>query len=171
MSAGEIAAAFRHDDPEITRSAIIGKVHRLNLHKKHPHPLRAGRPRAPRAPSPRVAVSPPRVRGNKQRIAVLPSFSKSEAPVTPIPPEKEAHVDHFALDGRSPEDRINVSNLNEDTCKWPLGDPLSANYTFCGEGTKRGRPYCEFHSKHAHKPLVKKPQTVNPPPRRYSARV
>lgn len=33
----------------------------------------------------------------------------------------------------------------ERTCQWPIGDPGSADFRFCGEEAVSGKPYCESH--------------------------
>ena len=54
------------------------------------------------------------------------------------------------------EDRLNLLQLNEHTCKWPIGDPLTPDFYFCGQHSDEGKPYCEFHSRRAYHQLEKK---------------
>lgn len=35
-------------------------------------------------------------------------------------------------------------------CSWPLGDPQSGDFRFCGEPVSSGRPYCEHHCEQAY---------------------
>ena len=46
--------------------------------------------------------------------------------------------------------------LNEHTCKWPIGDPLTPDFYFCGQHSDEGKPYCDFHSRRAYHQLEKK---------------
>ena len=56
-----------------------------------------------------------------------------------------------------PEDkRLNLLQLNEHTCKWPIGDPLSKDFYFCGQHSLETGPYCEFHSRRAYHQVDKK---------------
>jgi GcrA cell cycle regulator len=56
-----------------------------------------------------------------------------------------------------PEDqRLNLLQLNEHTCKWPIGDPLTPDFYFCGQHSDEGKPYCEFHSRRAYHQIDKK---------------
>ena len=56
-----------------------------------------------------------------------------------------------------PEDkRLSLLQLNEHTCKWPIGDPLTKDFYFCGQHSLETGPYCEFHSRRAYHQLDKK---------------
>lgn len=39
------------------------------------------------------------------------------------------------------------------TCQWPLGDPRSHDFAFCGARAETGRPYCREHLARAYKRL------------------
>ena len=52
--------------------------------------------------------------------------------------------------------RLNLLQLNEHTCKWPIGDPLSKDFYFCGQHSLETGPYCEFHSRRAYHQMDKK---------------
>ena len=55
-----------------------------------------------------------------------------------------------------PEQRLTLLQLNEHTCKWPIGDPLTTDFYFCGQHSDEGHPYCEFHSRRAYHQVEKK---------------
>jgi GcrA cell cycle regulator len=44
-----------------------------------------------------------------------------------------------------PSTRCTLMQLTSRTCRWPIGDPRSADFCFCGATSVRGRPYCDFH--------------------------
>ena len=51
--------------------------------------------------------------------------------------------------------RLNPSsleNLNEKTCRWPIGHPDEANFYFCGRNPMEERVYCKLHVLHAYQP-------------------
>jgi GcrA cell cycle regulator len=49
-------------------------------------------------------------------------------------------------------------SLNENTCKWPNGDPSDKeNFAFCGQRSKSLTPYCEYHSRIAYQPVERRP--------------
>jgi GcrA cell cycle regulator len=45
----------------------------------------------------------------------------------------------------APGTRCTLMKLTRRTCRWPIGDPKSGDFCFCGATSMRGRPYCEFH--------------------------
>jgi len=52
--------------------------------------------------------------------------------------------------------RLTLLQLTENTCKWPIGDPLGAGFHFCGAKTCEGSPYCSYHSKIAFQPVAER---------------
>ena len=54
------------------------------------------------------------------------------------------------------EQRLTLLQLSEETCKWPIGDPLTPDFYFCGQHSEEGKPYCEFHSRRAYHQIDKK---------------
>jgi len=54
------------------------------------------------------------------------------------------------------EQRLSLLQLNEHTCKWPIGDPLAPEFYFCGQHSEEGKPYCDFHSRRAYHQIDKK---------------
>lgn len=136
----------------VTRNAVIGKVHRLNL---------AGRVTAPRAQSARTARKAPRepsAPGSRSHTApsmptagatALKPFAAPQA--TPrtqqlLEPKPLRLVD-LPKDGR-----ITILHLSDKTCKWPIGDPTHDDFCFCGHGPRDGSPYCEYHARIAYQP-------------------
>ncbi len=133
----------------VTRNAVIGKVHRLGL---------AGRPKAPAlntasSRAPRVRTAPrhasggmvaarPRVIGNTA-LALAHDFQLSvEEPVS------ENVVVPMSV-------KVTIVDLNEAMCKWPLGDPTTTEFRYCG-APANGAPYCVYHAKLAYQPSQEK---------------
>jgi GcrA cell cycle regulator len=48
--------------------------------------------------------------------------------------------------------RRTLLELNQDTCRWPIGDPASPEFFFCGGKPLTGLPYCGYHSRVAYQP-------------------
>ena len=48
---------------------------------------------------------------------------------------------------------LTLVQLSERTCKWPLGDPLSPDFRFCGNHSQDGSPYCQHHARIAFQPV------------------
>ncbi|MDP3173704.1 MAG: GcrA family cell cycle regulator [Phenylobacterium sp.] len=119
----------------VTRNAVIGKVHRLGLSGRAT-PSKPARPafKPPRAQRPAAqAPSQPR------RIAE-PVTAQASAP-TPLPVRVIDEAPGSAT----------VLTLGAHMCKWPIGDPSSDNFTFCGRRQTDG-PYCGEHASVAYQP-------------------
>src|SRR6478609_9034615 len=50
--------------------------------------------------------------------------------------------------------RRTILELTEQTCRWPIGDPGSTEFFFCGGNTIAGLPYCAYHSRVAYQPAA-----------------
>jgi GcrA cell cycle regulator len=136
LSASQIAAELGG----ITRNAVIGKVHRLGLSGRAKSPSSAApRPRKARAHSHLLRVSRPSIRGNT---------ALAHAYEIEVEPEPEL-VDNVIPLGQ----RRTILELTEQTCRWPIGDPGSAEFFFCGGQTVGGLPYCSYHSRVAYQPV------------------
>lgn len=135
LSASQIAGELGG----ITRNAVIGKVHRLGLSGRAKSPSSS----APRARKPRshmLRVSRTAIRGN---TALALAYD--------IEPEPEPEL----VDSIIPmEQRRTLLQLNEETCRWPVGDPAGADFFFCGGPPATGLPYCPHHSRVAYQPAV-----------------
>ncbi len=141
LSASQIANELSNG---ITRNAVIGKVHRLGLsgRAKAPAPSvqrqrtseRAVRPSAPRA-------SAPIVRGN---------LAFALAPRTMEAPEARTEEEAVVL---PMSERVTIMELRESMCRWPLGDPASSEFRYCGAEAPIGAgPYCKYHARVAYQP-------------------
>src|SRR5690606_6783355 len=119
LTASQIASALGG----VSRNAVIGKVHRLGLPgRAKPAPAAQPRPRKPSRPHTHSAPAPsprPMIAGN--------TALKAE-PVAAAPPEPEPPPLEVVPIG----ERATILTLNEHTCKWPVGDPGSPDFFFCG---------------------------------------
>ncbi len=120
LSASQIARQLG----EVTRNAVIGKVHRLGL---------AGRATPARTERPRMQVARRAVRPRPPPVV--------QAPII----ERDPIVDEF---GR----KTTVLTINDRMCKWPIGDPSTSEFHFCGHPPKASSPYCDAHSVKAFQP-------------------
>ena len=50
--------------------------------------------------------------------------------------------------------KLNLLELTEKTCKWPIGDPATSEFWFCGHPSEQGKPYCETHISIAFQPMT-----------------
>lgn len=118
----------------VSKNAVVGKAHRLNLPAR-PSPIRRetetsplARPAAPpqrRAPTPRV---PQPMRRLEQPVAP-PAPVAPPVQVAPPPPVVRS-----------------FPRVSTRSCCWPLGEPGTSEFRFCGEGAIPGKPYCPTHA-------------------------
>jgi GcrA cell cycle regulator len=66
-----------------------------------------------------------------------------------ISPEALAKVNEVEKTAK----KIGLMELTEKTCKWPVGDPATPDFWFCGLPTQQGKPYCEAHVGVAFQPM------------------
>ncbi len=45
---------------------------------------------------------------------------------------------------------LQMASLTKNQCRWPIGDPDSENFHFCGETVFSGKPYCYEHCRQAY---------------------
>lgn len=120
----------------ISKNAVVGKAHRLNLPAR-PSPIRreAEGEAAPRpASAPRRPVAPP------------------AAPVREVAPlrrlEAAAPVAAVAAPAAPPQAVVvrPFPRASARTCCWPLGEPGTPEFRFCTGSATPGKPYCAEHA-------------------------
>ncbi|MBC7138163.1 MAG: GcrA cell cycle regulator [Defluviimonas sp.] len=111
-----------------------------------PAPAAAERPaeRPAAAPAAPVSVGPARRQIVPAGQPLPPQPSAGE-----ISPEALASVREVEKRAR----RLTLMELTERTCKWPIGDPATDDFWFCGLGSIPGKPYCEAHVGVAFQPM------------------
>jgi GcrA cell cycle regulator len=145
LSASQIATQLG----EVTRNAVIGKVHRLGL---------AGRATTSRTRSPRprtnIALFPPRPQAQYR------TFGNTALKAQPQPQERKvaAVIPMRALPELepAPEGLVTLVELKESMCHWPVGDPMEEGFHFCGRRKSFGIPYCEHHAAIAYNPAARR---------------
>ena len=65
--------------------------------------------------------------------------------------DKEALADMIELEKRAK--KLGLMELTERTCKWPIGDPATDKFWFCGHQAENGKPYCKTHVAIAFQPV------------------
>ncbi len=165
---GQSASQIAKELGGVTRNAVIGKVHRLGLSnragsggsaaakaapKEKPAAAAAAAKPAPKpAPKPKTVASVPAVKEEVEldengipisaaRRAIIPAGQ-------PLPPQPSANeISPEALAKVSEVEKtakkISLMELTEKTCKWPVGDPATDDFWFCGLAVQQGKPYCE----------------------------
>lgn len=116
-------------DGGFSRSAVLGKVHRLGLEPR------------------RSAYSQPKER--KPRAVPVFDFRRSRAEKAARQHGERIEPPPIVLLECRP---CGLLDLTADTCRYPIGDPGKADFHFCGAQPRSGKPYCAFHHKIAHAP-------------------
>ena len=143
LSASQIATQLGG----VSRNAVIGKVHRLKLSGRGR--ASAAQPRAKKAP----AASPAKSAASRPMRTVAASIGATALAV-------QFDAEPVARQALRPAENVVVPisrqlgllQLTERTCKWPNGDPLAEEFSFCGNEAGESGPYCTYHSRLAYQP-------------------
>ncbi|MEL6277467.1 MAG: GcrA family cell cycle regulator [Pseudomonadota bacterium] len=151
LTASQIAKALGG----VSRNAVIGKVHRLGLSNRtqmgktttveinEPATPPKPEPTAPRAVEPETPAPAPSARATAAEAEIAPEVvEQAPNPLAVLAAEVE----------RSAR-KLTLLELNERTCKWPIGDPSTDDFYFCGLPCAPDKPYCEAHVAVAYQPM------------------
>ena len=150
----------------LTRNAVIGKAHRLKLSSR-PSPIKAegelnGRVAAAVASGLPVVKSTARKRVMLRPLPVLP-----QAPITTtVNRISNREPSYRPLDTAKSVNRgegIAVTKAGERHCRWPVGDPRSPDFRFCGCAAYDSMPYCIDHARVAYQNIGKKHRAAEQP--------
>ena len=94
-------------------------------------------------PAKKVAASAPKKAAapKKQPRPAAPKATRST---------KASSSKTLAMHQRIIQHSLEMANLKPNQCRWPIGDPDSENFHFCGETVFVGKPYCYEHCKQAY---------------------
>ncbi len=140
LSASQIANELANG---ITRNAVIGKVHRLGLSGRVKSP-------APAATRVRAKTRPDEdTRGPSVPMSLGNLALAAETRPAPAPAPRSSSDDVVI----PMSERVTIMELRESMCRWPLGDPSSAEFRYCGGKMQVGLgPYCTYHARIAYQP-------------------
>tara|TARA_B100001057_G_scaffold427817_1_gene452783 strand:+ start:475 stop:975 length:501 start_codon:yes stop_codon:yes gene_type:complete len=60
-----------------------------------------------------------------------------------------------------PENPKQLEDLDENSCKWPIGHPDEKSFYFCGRSSLKDFSYCKLHLLYAYQPKGKKDENDN----------
>jgi GcrA cell cycle regulator len=171
---GQSASQIAKELGGVTRNAVIGKVHRLGLSNRvgsAPEPAAkpkaaepaqkaaearpaavkpaGGAARAEQKAAPEAAPAAPVTQSSRRQIIPAGQPLPPQPSAGEISPEALASVREVEKKAR----RISLMELTERTCKWPIGDPATEDFWFCGLSTQQGKPYCDAHVGVAFQPM------------------
>ena len=129
----------------ISKNAVVGKAHRLNLPAR-PSPIRRGGEGVrPRVPVPRVSgpTLPPLAATGLAvpSFAAAPRAASAPRPRPAMPPAPPP----------APLQPVAAPRIGRfNPCCWPLGEPGTSSFRFCDEPSLTGKPYCPAHAQLAY---------------------
>ena len=119
-------------------------------------PAPAARPApAPERPAPAPAAAAPASGASVTPLPIRKAIIPAGQPLPPQPSANEISPEALAS-VREVEKRarkLTLMELTERTCKWPIGDPATDDFWFCGLPSLPGKPYCEAHVGVAFQPM------------------
>ena len=118
----------------ISRNAVIGKAHRLNLSAKI---------KTRTATSNQNFENSIEENNNKTKRGRKSKFKS-------LIIEKDFE----------PENPKSLENLTDETCKWPIGHPDEKSFYFCGRSSLKDFSYCKLHLLYAYQPKGKKEEVT-----------
>ena len=118
----------------ISRNAVIGKAHRLNLSSKI---------KTRNASSSQNFDNSSEENSSKQRRGRKSKFQS-------LIIEKD-------FESENPK---KLEELDESSCKWPVGHPEEESFYFCGRSSLKDFSYCKLHLLYAYQPKGRKEEPV-----------
>ena len=119
----------------ISRNAVIGKAHRLNLSAKI---------------KTRTATSSQNFDNSANEKNTLKTRRGRKSKFKSLIIEKNFE----------PENPKQLEELDENSCKWPIGHPDEKSFYFCGRSSLKDFSYCKLHLLYAYQPKGKKEEVT-----------
>ena len=114
----------------ISRNAVIGKAHRLNLSSKI------------------------RTRNASSSQNFDSNFEENNSKNKQV--RKSKFKSLLIEKDFEPENPKKLEELDEGSCKWPVGHPEEISFYFCGRSSLKDFSYCKLHLLYAYQPKGRK---------------
>ena len=114
----------------ISRNAVIGKAHRLNLSAK--------------------------IKNRSQTFKKIDDSSSFDENERQKRRRKNRFKSLIIEKDFEPENPKQLEELDENSCKWPIGHPNEKTFYFCGRSSLKDFSYCKLHLLYAYQPKGKK---------------
>ena len=163
----------------MSKNAVVGKLNRLGWNSKAGGapvaqdkkaapakevsktpvraPKKAAAPATPKAapkkaasPAKKAAPTPKKTAVKKEAPKKEPAAPKETKAAAPRVASSKTTNKTLAMHQRIIQHSLEMANLKPNQCRWPIGDPDSEHFHFCGEQVFVGKPYCYEHCKQAY---------------------
>ena len=113
---------------QLTRCSVLGRVHRtrLKLQSKRADTLKRSKPPA-----------------QKPKAKAIRNGGVAPSKLVPIKPFVERAPEIVIPESQ----RVTLMELSAGMCRWPMGDPRTPEFRYCGGAACSGLPYCEAHAR------------------------
>ena len=118
----------------ISRNAVIGKAHRLNLSAK--------------------------IKNRSQTYKKIDENLSVDRNENQKKGRKNRFKSLIIEKDFEPENPKQLEELDENSCKWPIGHPNEKTFYFCGRSSLKDFSYCKLHLLYAYQPKGKKDDAV-----------
>tara|TARA_Y200000002_G_scaffold240376_1_gene198596 strand:- start:59 stop:553 length:495 start_codon:yes stop_codon:yes gene_type:complete len=119
----------------VSRNAVIGKSHRMNLSAK---------------------IKTRKATSNKDF-----ENSNQEKYIKNRGGRKSKFKSLIIEKNFEPENPKQLEELDENSCKWPIGHPDEKSFYFCGRSSLKDFSYCKLHLLYAYQPKGKKEESAD----------
>ena len=123
----------------ISRNAVIGKAHRLNLSAKIKNKNYS--------------------ESFNNKFEQTENFEKNEKKRKKI--SRSRFKSLLIEKDFEPENPKQLEELSDNSCKWPIGHPDESSFYFCGRTSLKDFSYCKLHLLYAFQPKVKKDDVID----------
>ena len=114
----------------ISRNAVIGKAHRLNLSAK--------------------------IKTRSTNINQKSKSYQENIRIKSIKGRRSKFKSLIIEKDFEPENPKQLEELDDNSCKWPIGHPDEKSFYFCGRNSLKDFSYCKLHLLYAYQPKGKK---------------
>ncbi|MFA4993713.1 MAG: GcrA family cell cycle regulator [Bdellovibrionales bacterium] len=136
----------------LTRNAVIGKAHRLKLSVQKSTDTPGTGLQCATGGLGSIKSSRKRM---LRHLPMVPA-SSSAASMRTIPTARDIFRSLEGIGGAVRSEGIAMTKAGDRHCRWPVGDPRSPDFRFCGCPAHEGLPYCVDHARIAYQNVGKR---------------
>ena len=143
----------------MSKNAVVGKLNRLGWNskaggvagadkaKKADVKKTATKNTTKKTAAPKAGAKKTSGRADSVKKTVVAKVAKTTDKASSL---KKSLTKNLAMHQRIIQHSLEMANLKPNQCRWPIGDPDSENFHFCGAQVFVGKPYCYEHCKQAY---------------------